>query len=435
MPPESRPAALFLGIDYGSSGIRGSIINADGAEQATAVIPLSPPPVTDGQCEERKPQRWRDALRQLLEQLAVQIDCQQIRAIAIDGTSGTILLCDQHGEALSPALMYNDSRAREQAASIRDLAPGNSGAHGASSSLAKLMYLLDAYPDAAIAHACHQADWLQAWLSGRYDIADENNCLKLGYDSQQQSWPAWLEPCGVAARLLPKVVAPGSIIGSVLRERAHELGLSEHCLVVSGTTDSIAALIATGANQVGDAVTALGSTLVLKLLSARPVFSPAHGIYSHKLGEHWLVGGASNSGGAVLLNYFTRQQLATMTPRLQPDHSTGLHYYPLGSPGERFPVNDPDKKPVMDPRPADDVIFFQAILEGIASIEAEGYAKLQELGASKAARVFTTGGGNVNQAWRRMREAKLGLPVVIPQHSEASYGSALLARNGWQTRD
>jgi sugar (pentulose or hexulose) kinase len=392
-------------------------------------------PVAQGCSEEPDPQRWRDALRQLLLKLGEQIDSHRIRAIAIDGTSSTILLCDQHGEAITPALMYNDSRARKQAARIRELAPADSGAHGASSSLAKLMFLLETHPDAAIAHACHQTDWLQAWLSGRYDIADENNCLKLGYDSQQQCWPEWLESCGVAGALLPKVVAPGSVIGKILPERARELGLSEHCLVVSGTTDSIAALIATGANQVGDAVTSLGSTLVLKLISAKPVFSAAHGIYSHKLGEHWLVGGASNSGGAVLRKYFSQQQLDTMTLRLQPEQATGLHYYPLVTAGERFPHSDPDKIPVLEPRPDDDVIFFQAILEGIASIEAEGYAKLQALGASKAKRVYTTGGGSVNQAWRRIRATRLGLPILKPQYSEASIGAALLAKQGWRTRD
>jgi D-ribulokinase len=439
MQPDARPQCLFLGIDFGTSGVRGNIINENSEELATAAIPLSPAPVENGRCEETIPERWREALSELLQQISQQIDIRMIKAIAIDGTSSTILLCDQHGEALSPALMYNDSRAREQAARIARIAPENSGAHGASSSLAKLMYLLEAFlpethPDIPAAHACHQADWLQGWLSGHYDIADENNCLKLGYDSVQQCWPEWMADCGIGKELLPRVVAPGTITGCVLPERAQQFGLSEDCLVISGTTDSIAALIATGAKQIGDAVTALGSTLVLKLISDTPVFSATHGIYSHKLGEHWLVGGASNSGGAVLRKYFSQQQLDTMTPQLHPDHATGLHYYPLVSAGERFPHNDPDKAPILEPRPDDDLDFFQAILEGIADIEAEGYAKLQQLGASKAKQVYTTGGGSVSQPWSTIREIKLGIPVLKPEHSEASAGAALLAKQGWDTR-
>ena len=76
-------------------------------------------------------------------------------------------------------------------------------------------------------------------------------------------------------------------------------------------------------------MTSLGSTLVLKLVSDRPVFSPAHGVYSHRLGDLWLTGGASNSGGAVLAQYFSADELRALTPLLKPDVPTGLDYYPL----------------------------------------------------------------------------------------------------------
>ena len=405
-----------------------------GDEIAYVALALSPASSVQGAKEEPNPQRWRDALRQLLLQIGEQLDNRLIKAIAIDGTSSTLLLCDQNGTAVSPALMYNDNRARAQAARIRQLAPANSGAHGASSSLAKLMYLLEAYPAAAAAHACHQADWLQGWLSGEYGISDENNCLKLGYDLVQQCWPDWIEDCGVARTQLPKVVQPGQAIYRVLPERAREFNLSPDCLVIAGTTDSIAALIATGANQVGDAVTSLGSTLVLKMISTTPVYAAEFGIYSHRLGQHWLIGGASNSGGAALLNYFNQQQLDSMTAQLQPEQPTGLDYYPLAGVGERFPHNDPDKAPVLEPRPQNNVVFFQGMLEGIATIEAAGYAKLQTLGAAKLKRVYTTGGGSHNIPWRTIRQLKLNVPMLTPVHSEASYGTALLAKQGWEAR-
>ena len=84
-------------------------------------------------------------------------------------------------------------------------------------------------------------------------------------------------------------------------------------------------------------------------------------------------GGASLSGGAVLLKFFSAQQLLELSPRLQPQAPTGLQYYPLLRPGERFPGFDGGKQPVLEPRPADDAVFLQAMLEGMASIEAEGY--------------------------------------------------------------
>jgi sugar (pentulose or hexulose) kinase len=56
-------------------------------------------------------------------------------------------------------------------------------------------------------------------------------------------------------------------------------------MVCAGTTDSIAAFVAAGVSQPGEAVTSLGSTLAVKLLSQQRVDDAAYGVYSHKLGE------------------------------------------------------------------------------------------------------------------------------------------------------
>jgi hypothetical protein len=71
------------------------------------------------------------------------------------------------------------------------------------------------------------------------------------------------------------------------------------------------------------------------------------------------VGGASNTGGVVLRQYFTNKQLQELTSQIDLSQPTGFDYYPLVKPGERFPVNDPNLKPRLEPRPADDVKFLQ----------------------------------------------------------------------------
>jgi hypothetical protein len=174
-------------------------------------------------------------------------------------------------------------------------------------------------------------------------------------------------------------------------------------------------------------VTALGSTLVLKLLSDKPVFSAEHGVYSHRLLNRWLVGGASNSGGAVLLQYFKIEQMREMTPQLDPTLLTGLEYYPLPGIGERFPINDPGMQPILEPLPGDSITFFQGMLEGIAGIEAHGYQLLHNLGAPKVSEIRTTGGGAQNPAWTQIRERILGTPIKPARSSLSAYGTALLA--------
>jgi sugar (pentulose or hexulose) kinase len=95
--------------------------------------------------------------------------------------------------------------------------------------------------------------------------------------------------------------------------------------------------------------------------------------------------------------------------------------------GERFPVNDPDLAPRIDPRPADDAVFFQALLEGIATIEELGYARLSELGAPVLKSVRTVGGGAANPVWTRIRQRRLGVPFLEAASTEAAAGTARLA--------
>jgi sugar (pentulose or hexulose) kinase len=277
----------------------------------------------------------------------------------------------------------------------------------------------------------HQADWIMGRLCGQWGFSDVNNSLKLGFDAMHNCWPDWLEQLGVNRTILPKVLQPGTAVATIKQQVATQFGLPLTTQIIAGTTDSTAAFIATGANQVGEAVTSLGSTLVMKVISDKPIFSPKHGVYSQPLGNLWLVGGGSNSGGAVLLHYFNQQQLTEMTARLTPDQATGLDYYPLIHPGERFPVADNFKQPCLTPRPEDDVIFFQAMLEGMTNIEHQGYQLLAELGAPYPITLRSAGGGSHNPAWAEIRKTKLGIPMLKAQHQEAAYGSAVLARQAY----
>ena len=420
------PAPLFVGIDLGTSGCRALAIDRELRPIAADAVHLSMPPRHDAGSEQDA-ETWWDAVDEVMDRLTGQIDPGAIDAIAVDGTSGSIVLCDGQGTPVMPALLYNDARAGDEAASIAAVAPPASGAHGTSSGLAKLLNLQSQPASRSARHVLNQAEWIAARFTARYGIGDENNCLKLGYDVVARRWPEWLDTLGVNRSRLPQVVTPGTLLGTVNASVGRRFGLSPNCRIVAGTTDSIAGFIATGANQLGSAVTSLGSTLVVKIIARQAVFAPEYGIYSHRLGNRWLTGGASNSGGAVLRHYFQQSELDALTPQLNPDQPTGLDYYPLLIPGERFPINDPQLPPRLSPRPSQPLHFLQGMLEGMARIEADGYRRLATMGAPAPSSVRTVGGGAANAAWTRIRARELKVPMIAPQHTEAAYGAALLA--------
>lgn len=418
----------YLGIDFGTSGARAIAID----EQAEICAQVS------DRFAQLAPSQWADHWRQMLLNLILQLPASiraQIAAIAINGTSSTVLLCDRAGQPVDAPLLYSDARGKSEVAVLQALfaqpqfqnAPGQANVVSATSSLVKLLWWQRQPVYAQARFLLHQADWLGWCLHGQLGISDYHNALKLGYDVTQLRYPTWLETLQVMP-LLPQVMVPGQAIAPILPQLAIDLGLPSQCLIHAGTTDSIAAFLASGAQVPGEAVTSLGSTLVLKLLSEVFVEHTAYGIYSHRLGDLWLVGGASNTGGAVLQQFFASAELAQLSAQIPSQQESLYHYYPLTQPGERFPVNDPALLPQLAPQPNDPVAFLHGLLESMARIEARGYQLLQQLGATALLRVYTAGGGASNPAWTAIRDRQLQVPVTASHYTEAAYGSAILAR-------
>ena len=414
---------FYLGIDFGTSGARAVVIDEDGNINRHANYPFERNADSDWAC------CWQTALFALVRQIPQQLR-REIRAIAIDGTSSTVLLCDAAGNPVDAPLLYNDARGGCDSimSTLRAIAPPNHTVLSATSSLAKLLWMSHSSSFTKARYFLHQADWLAFLLHGQLGISDYHNALKLGYDVEQLSYPAWLSQ--EVMHLLPLVLAPGTTIGEVTKEIADRFGLRYDCRVCAGTTDSIAAFLASGAHLPGEAVTSLGSTLVLKLLSRTRVEDARSGIYSHRLGNLWLTGGASNTGGAVLRHFFTDSELADISYQIDGSIASQLDYYPLLKPGDRFPINDPTLPPRLEPRPATSVEFLHGLLESIARIEVRGYQLLQHLGATPLSHVYTAGGGAVNSTWTEIRARHLQVPLVSPVHTAAAYGTALLAMRG-----
>lgn len=408
-----------LGIDVGTSGVRIIATGRSHEILASAAASMAAP-AAEGRRKRQDAQIWLKAIAQAFAGL--DLTGLHIRAISINGTSGTILPVDGDNKPIDAASMYDDVAKEKHVAAIAAVAPQETAARGSTSPLARAIPM-----QAGAARILHQADWLAGQFSGNFTLTDENNALKSGYDPMAREWPRWMASAGFEERLFPRVVPAGTPTGKIIASTATQFGLPKDVVIVAGTTDGCAAFLASGAREVGDGVTSLGTTLTLKLLSAEPVFAPAYGIYSHRIGAMWLAGGASNTGGGVLRALFSDEEIREYSEKLKPNAPTGLDYYPLAKPGERFPMNDPGLAPRLSPRPHSDEIFFQGVLESIAAIEALGYARLAELGATRLASIRSLGGGAANRGWTRIRLTRLGVPEADVLSDQAALGTARLA--------
>ncbi len=245
----------------------------------------------------------------------------------MDGTSGTLLACDHDGSPLGEALAYSQSCPELQSA-LQPLVDPGSPAASCSGSLARALRLLTCHGEAILLR--HQADWISGWLLNDWRWGEEGNNLRLGWDLITNSWPArFAEQSWRQA--LPEIRPSGSILGTIAPEQAKALGLENDLIVVAGTTDSNAAVLAADPGP-GDGITVLGTTLVMKCFTETPLHAP--GVTSHRVGGRWLCGGASNAGAGVLRRFYSDDQLSELSRQINPDTDSGLRLRPLPAPAD-----------------------------------------------------------------------------------------------------
>lgn len=421
----------YLGVDLGTSGLRGVLLDDHLHQLASIALPYPghpPENFTDSQT-------WLSGLEQLTRQLrrAHSRGWAALRAMSLDGTSGTLLICNENSQALGPALAYSDQRAVAEADWLQQQWPAGGVCLSPSSSLSKLLWLRHHHADfQQTRFVQHQADWVAAQLTGKGGIADRGNLLKIGLDPQTRAYPAALlrilETLDIDPAILPHAVVEGSTLGLVQPQWAERLGMTTPVEVRAGCTDSVAAALAAGLNSPGKALTSLGSSLAFKFVHPTPLNT--RGLYSHYLGDFCLPGAASNAGAGALLRVFQPAQMAALEAALRPAEATGQLLYPLITTGitsgERFPIRAPGW-PGSNLPAEPNARNFQALLEGLSYIEAWSYALMETAGGKICGPIRSVGGGTRNQAWMQMRAHILKRPVEILPDADPARGAALLA--------
>lgn len=421
--------AHWLGIDLGTQGVRAVLLDDAGTVLGRGGAPLRPG-VRDGARHEQDPADWWTAVGAATR---AAVAGRPVDAVAVDGTSGTVLVQDRAGRPRSPGLMYDDARAPDDAAAARDAGAGLWAELGhrpqPSWGLPKALWLARTGAVGPGDRIVHQADHVAARLVGRPVPTDTGNALKTGYDLLRRCWPAAvLDALGLPAGLLPDVVLPGTPTGEVCRAAADDTGIPAGTPVRAGTTDGCAAQVAARALRPGSWSSALGTTLVVKGCTSRLLHDPGGAVYSHLNPDGgWLPGGASSTGAGIVARDFAGADLDRLTERAAAYEPAPGVRYPLAGTGERFPFVAPAATGFAIGGAADEGARFAAVLQGIALVERLAYDTLRGLGADTSGPVTFSGGAARNPYWTQLRADLLGRQVLLPAEVEAAVGSAVLA--------
>ena len=445
----NRPDAVWLGIDIGTQSVRAIAVSETGEVLSANSQPLTSQ--RDGPRHEQNPHDWWNATAMACRAVAAQLPTGAIRGVAVDGTSGTILLTDQSGQPLTPGFMHDDNRAIEEARRVNEVGADVWATMGyqmpPSWALPKLIWMLRAYQDDITSapgkiqqgiKLSHQTDFINRHLIGHEIVTDTSSSLKTGYDLINDSWPRTVfAQLGVPEEILPDVVLSGTKIGTICKQAASETGIPEGTTVIAGMTDSCAAQIGAGALRPGSWNTVLGTTLAFKGVTQELIRDPAGVMYSHRSPDGgWLPGGTSGAGAGILTQFFPGRDLDALSTQAREREPASIVAYPLASYGERFPFHAPEARSFLLGEPADEVDLYAALLQGVAFVERLSFDYLDMLGAPTDGTLSLTGGGTRSRYWNQLRADILGRAVRIPENAEAALGMAILAASeGRQVAD
>ncbi len=428
---------LYFGIDVGTQGVRGVVCDEVGAIAATHATSYQYLNLgAEESHREQSPTDWWNGVCEVIKSCVHQLNqkgfhSNEIRAISIDGTSGTVLLADDSGNPLGNALMYNDGRSVKEAEYLNQTHPELGEKLGykfnSSYALPKLMWLFEHTDCKGVSKILHQTDYILGKLCGNFSYTDYSNALKTGYDILEKQYPTFMKEFAFGDKL-PQVGAPGTLAGNVTEAVAKELGLSTKTAVVLGATDGYASALSAGAVDVSEYATVVGTTLVIKGVSERLIKDPLGRVYCHlhPMG-YYMPGGASNVGGRCLNEHFDKSEFAKLDEAVKQNIPTYGRIYPLTMRGERFPFVNPDAVQFAKNLPTGKEKQYGAYLEGVAFAERLCYDTLSSLGAPAGEVIYSAGGGSKSNEWLKIRASVLNKTIKVPKITDAALGCAVIA--------
>ena len=297
----------LLGIDFGGGASKATLLDTDGniiAEHSAEYPTLYP---QNGACEQN-PADWIDALckntHALLEK--TRIDSADILAVAIDSATHTSLVCDEAYQPLRNAMHWTDSRSRLQADALRET-------HGEMIfertfhkpdtiwTLPQLIWLKEHEPEVfeKVRYIFFEKDYIRYFLTGVFctDYIEAQGSML--FDCVSMQWDEELcAMAGITKDMLPPVVKPTDIIGTITQEAANQTGLSLGTKVICGTTDTVLEVFAAGAVKQGDMTVKLATAGRICVITEK-AYPDRHLVnYAHVVDGLWYPGTATKAAAA-----------------------------------------------------------------------------------------------------------------------------------------
>lgn len=430
---------MFLGLDLGTSGLKAILIDEGQTVLAEASAPLTVSRPFDG-WSEQSPADWIAAAESVLDALAAERSLAEVRAIGLSGQMHGATLLDATDEVLRPCILWNDTRAHEEAAEL-DGDPmfrrvtGNIVFPGFTAP--KVMWVQRHEPAlfARVAKVLLPKDYLRLWLTGDH-VAEMSDAAGTSWlDTGLRDWSdALLAATDLSRDQMPRLVEGSEVSGVIRPQLATRWGLRHDVIVAGGGGDNAASGVGVGVVRTGEAFVSLGTSGVL--FAANDGYQPAPETavhtFCHALPNTW------HQMGVILaatdaLNWFAGlvgSDAPALTGGLEPLKAPGKTLFLPYLGGERTPLNDAAIRGAFIglEHATDRMAATRAVLEGVTFAIRDCRDALAATG-TRITSLLAVGGGSRSDYWLRAIATALGTPVQVPVSGDfgGAFGAARLA--------
>jgi len=440
----------FLGVDISTTGSKALLADERGQVAAVASSPhtlQAPRPLWS----EQDPGQWweaaRKAIRSVLEKAGIEGGA--VVAIGLTGQMHGLVLLDETGSVLRPAILWNDQRTQSQCDEIHRRIgkekfiqiTGNVALTGFTAP--KILWVAENEPDAykKVKHVLLPKDYIRYRLTGEYAMDKADGAGTVLFDLKKRTWSREvMTALQIDPTWMPPTYEGPEFTGQVTAEAAATTGLIAGTPVAAGGGDQAAQAVGVGAVKPGVVALTVGTSGVVFATTPTALIEPEGRLHAfcHAVPGMWHFMGVMLSAAGSLQWY--RDTLApgvSFDNLLQeaepvPAGSEGLQFLPYLS-GERTPYADPLARGAwigLTLRHGRGHLT-RSVLEGVSYGLKDSFSLIQNAGLGEIRQVRASGGGVKGALWRQILASVLEAELVTVNTTEgAAFGAALLAGVG-----
>lgn len=304
---------MILAVDIGTTGMKMGVFRATG-ETLEPVRQFSQEYHVNiyngGLFGDIEQDKWKGAFVagcKAMEDLVADVD-----VISLSGTTPGLTAMNGNGEALSPAILMLDQRARRQAQRIIDtfemeflLSTTANMPVAGGCSLASILWLRDNCPEVfdKTYKFGHSNTYIACWLTGEFAIDPSSASLTALYNTvrNDSTWNGDIAGAfGLSLDRLPKIIPAYESVGRATGSLSKELGLKKEPRVLIGGNDAVLAAYSVGIEQPGETINVNGTCEITLVCLDKCLASPNYNIRAHVLPNRWLTLHVMNAGGKAL---------------------------------------------------------------------------------------------------------------------------------------